>query len=108
MQDHANGEEQHVVSLEEMLAQTVERGAVFHVRSKRRREVVFDAKLRGTTEEAVGRLHELIASGVVPPPVLLPKCKACSLYAVCMPELIGSQGNYKRAADKLFVVAEDG
>ena len=33
--------------LEEMLGQAVERGAVFHVRSKRRREVVFDAKLRG-------------------------------------------------------------
>ncbi len=94
--------------LEEMLGQAVERGAVFHVRSKRRREVVFDAKLRRTTEEAVARLHELIASEVVPPPVLLPKCKACSLYAVCMPELIGSQAKYKRAADKLFVVAEDG
>src|SRR5262249_26087966 len=72
--------------LEEMLQVSVSRGAIFHVRSKRRRSVEFDAQLRRTTEEAVARLHALLESGEVPPPVLHPKCKACSLHDLCMPE----------------------
>jgi CRISPR-associated exonuclease Cas4 len=90
--------------LEEMLATSVPRGAVFHVRSKRRRELEFDAALRKTTEDAVARLHALIQAGEVPPPVLHPKCKQCSLHAVCMPELITVPARYRHAADKLFVI----
>ena len=71
--------------LEEMLGTSIPRGAVFHVRSKRRREVVSTAALRRTTEDAVARLHALLGSGQVPPPVLHPKCKACSLYASACP-----------------------
>src|SRR5581483_4674553 len=74
--------------LEEMLHTTVPTGAVFHVRSRRRREVVFDADLRHRTEQAVADLHTLLASGRTPPPVLHKKCKSCSLHALCMPELL--------------------
>jgi CRISPR-associated exonuclease Cas4 len=90
--------------LEEMLQTPVPRGAVFHVRSKRRREVEFDVELRRRTEEAVERLHRLIRDGEVPPPVLHPKCKHCSLHAVCMPELITAQTGYRRAAMELFTI----
>ena len=94
--------------LEEMLGVAVPRGAIFHVRSKRRREVAFDAKLRQTTEEAVRRLQELMATGEVPAPVLHPKCKQCSLYRVCMPELLTQQGRYARAAAALFTTPVEG
>jgi CRISPR-associated exonuclease Cas4 len=93
--------------LEEMLNTEVPRGAVYHVRSRRRREVVFDAGLRRETEEAVARLHELIRSGQTPAPVLHPKCKACSLHAVCLPELIAAPATYRRAADNLYRVNDD-
>ena len=60
-------------------------------------------ELRRRTEEAVERLHRLIRDGEVPPPVLHPKCKHCSLHAVCMPELITAQTGYRRAAEELFM-----
>lgn len=88
--------------LEEMLGEPVRVGAVFHVRSHRRREVVFDADLRQRTERAAARLHELIAAGQTPPPVLHPKCKACSLHAVCLPEMISAPAAYRRAARMLY------
>jgi CRISPR-associated exonuclease Cas4 len=90
--------------IEEMLTTPVPAGAVFHVRSRRRREVIFDATLRRTTEEAVVRLHALLASGHTPPPVLHAKCKSCSLHAVCLPELISARTAYDRAAAALFTV----
>jgi CRISPR-associated exonuclease Cas4 len=73
--------------LEEMLGVDVPRGAIFHVLSKRRREFAFTAALRAQTEAAVARLHALVASGRIPPAILLPKCEGCSLHEVCMPEL---------------------
>ncbi len=91
--------------LEEMLGVAVAAGAVFHVRSGRRREVAFDAALRHTTEDAVVRLHALLASGATPPPVPHPKCKQCSLYALCLPDLVAARTAYDRAARALFTVS---
>jgi CRISPR-associated exonuclease Cas4 len=90
--------------LEEMLGVAVPAGAIFHVRSRRRREVVFDGVLRRTTEEAAERLHALLASGEVPPPVLHPKCKACSLRPYCLPEVVSATAIYREAARALFTV----
>jgi len=90
--------------LEEMLNVAVPAGAIFHVKSKRRREILFDGKLRRQTEEAVARLHALLESGVTPPPVPHPKCKGCSLNAHCMPELVACDTAYQRAAKALFTV----
>jgi CRISPR-associated exonuclease Cas4 len=94
--------------LEEMLGQAVPAGAIFHVRSRRRREVVFDEKLRRDTEEAVQRLQQLVESGEVPAPVLHPKCKQCSLHNVCMPELLTRPSACTRLARSLFIVPADG
>jgi CRISPR-associated exonuclease Cas4 len=60
--------------LEEMLGVAVPAGAIFHIKSKRRREVVFTAALQAKTESTARRLHELVASGMTPPPVLKPRC----------------------------------
>jgi CRISPR-associated exonuclease Cas4 len=93
--------------LEEMLGVAVPAGAVFHVRSGRRREIVFDDALRRLTEDAVARLHALLASGATPPPVPHPKCKQCSLYELCMPDLVADRAAYARAAGVLFAVPHE-
>jgi CRISPR-associated exonuclease Cas4 len=93
--------------LEETFGLAVPAGAIFHVRSGRRREVVFDEALRRATEDAVARLHRLLASGTTPPPVLHPKCKQCSLYGLCLPELVADRAAYARAARTLFTVAAE-
>jgi CRISPR-associated exonuclease Cas4 len=72
--------------LEEMLGRPVPEGAIYHAQSKVRRTVVFTSELRTQTEAAVARLHELLASGVIPPAVLKPRCRGCSLRGHCLPE----------------------
>ena len=58
------------------------RGAIFHIKSKRRRKVDFSDKLRHKTEATVERLHELIASDATPLAVLKPQCDGCSLRTI--------------------------
>ncbi len=88
--------------LEEMLGVEVPAGAIFHLRSKRRREVLFDAALRRKTEETAVRLHELLASGVTPPPINDRRCKECSVNAACLPELTADAERCRRFALQLF------
>jgi CRISPR-associated exonuclease Cas4 len=90
--------------LEEMLGVEVPRGAIFHIKSKRLREVIFTDKLRKKTEATAARLHELIASGVTPPAVLKPQCDGCSLREVCLPELADQTARVERYCRELFQV----
>ena len=90
--------------LEEMLGVPVPRGAIFHIQSKRRREVLFTDKLRKKTEATAARLHELIASGVTPAAVLKPQCDGCSLRDVCLPELADQTARVERYCRELFQV----
>src|ERR1035441_9641450 len=66
--------------LEEMFSVPVERGAVFHAASKRRREVEFTAELRKLTEEAIAELHRLAASGSGPAAGVKPGWEGCSVF----------------------------
>jgi CRISPR-associated exonuclease Cas4 len=88
--------------LEEMFSARVERGAVFHAASKRRREIVFDAPLRQLTEAAITQLHQMIEAGAVPAAVLKPQCSQCSLFEICLPQITSLPARVKRAADDLL------
>ena len=100
--------------LEEMFRVRVERGAVFHAASKRRREVEFTAELRKLTEEAIAELHRLVDGfqmsdlrfqmPALPPAVFKPACEECSLYEICLPQLTGAAGCVARAARQLFEI----
>jgi CRISPR-associated exonuclease Cas4 len=74
--------------LEEMLGVAIPLGAIYHVKSRRRREVVLDVVLRERTEEAVQAVRELLSQRSLPPPVEdRALCRACSLIELCMPDL---------------------
>ncbi|HLJ18193.1 MAG TPA: CRISPR-associated protein Cas4 [Bryobacteraceae bacterium] len=88
--------------LEEMLGLEVPAGAIFHARSRRRREVPFTAGLREITTAAIERLHELIQRGVVPEAQLMPKCEGCSLHEICLPELSGHNRCWSAERRTLF------
>lgn len=92
------------ICLEEILAINVTAGAIFHVKTRRRREVYFTQALRDKTRRAAVRLHELLSQNSAPLPFLHQKCKGCSVRDVCMPGLISAPGEYNRAAASLFVV----
>ncbi len=89
--------------LEEMFGAEVARGFIFHAASKRRREVQFDAALRGATLETIAAVRALLQAGRVPAARLLPRCDGCSLRGVCMPELTDtSRGASALAAGALW------
>ena len=88
--------------LEEMFARPVERGAVFHAASKRRREVEFTAELRAVTEQTAAVVHSLLSTNSVPPAMLKPQCEQCSLYEACLPQLTSHPPGLDRAMRRLF------
>lgn len=76
------------ICLEEMIDADIPSGALFYGKTKRRLEVEFDDNLRCLTESLVGRLREMVARGVTPPPEYeRRKCSACSLFESCQPEM---------------------
>lgn len=88
--------------LEEMHACEVPRGALFYGASHRRMEVDFDSTLRAQTESAAMRMHALISEGVVPRVAMMPKCKSCSLLALCLPDVTGPGERSRSLLDELF------
>lgn len=82
--------------LEEMLGVRVPRGAIFHIVSRRRREVEFTPDLRAATEEAVAGARALLGSGALPGAVLSPRCDGCSLRPSCLPEAVADPGRIAR------------
>ncbi len=74
------------ICLEEMLNCEIPAGALFYGKTRRRLEVEFTEELRLKTAATAERLHKLVEAGVTPPAVYEKKCKACSLFSLCMPE----------------------
>ena len=72
--------------LEEMLNVLIPQGALFYGEKRRRTEIVFDSELRSLTKQVASRVHELLASGELPPAVLNDGCDACSLVDNCYPK----------------------
>jgi CRISPR-associated exonuclease Cas4 len=88
--------------LEEMLGCRIERGAIFHAASKRRREIDFDTPLRALTEATVADLHRMMEARTVPAAVLKPQCQECSLYEICLPQITSLPARVKRASEQLW------
>lgn len=76
--------------LEEMTGKPVRAGALFYAKSKRRREVSIDGRLRGRVEEATAAVRAMIDAGVVPPPINDARCMKCSLADLCQPAMRGA------------------
>lgn len=93
--------------LEEMLGVPVPRGAIFNIRSKRRREVVFSSTLRELTEQTAARLHALIDTGVTPLPTPKPQCQGCSLIDVCLPQTLSQPAEVAAYHRALFSTPGD-
>jgi CRISPR-associated exonuclease Cas4 len=90
--------------LEEMFGGEVQSGSIYHAASKRRRVVQFSPTLRALTENAVARLHLLLANRIVSAAVLKPACQECSLHGVCLPELTAEpEAALRRVARQLEV-----
>ena len=92
--------------LEEMFGLDIPRGAIFHAKSKRRREVAFTGDLRRLTEQAIDAVHRLIEEEDVPQAVHKPQCSECSLFNHCLPEITSAPPTLARACREVFDIAE--
>ena len=90
------------ICLEEMLRVTVPKGAIFHVKSKRRQQIDFDAALREKTIKASKDLENLLKLTKAPPAMLHSKCKGCSLNGFCLPKLNDTLTEFQRLSLSLF------
>ena len=88
--------------LEEMFGRGISRGALFHARSKRRREVEFTEELRRFTEQATEAVHRLIEEEAVPQTLHKPQCSECSLFDHCLPEITSAPPTVARAYRAVF------
>lgn len=97
------------ICLEEMTGQPVTSGAIYYARSRRRREVVFDAELRAVVVEMSAAVRELLSAvGPLPNPANDARCEQCSLISVCMPTV--TTRDTRRASafvDALFNAADE-
>lgn len=82
--------------LEEMLGVEIPAGALFYGTTRRRQDVAFGAELRGRTEAAAARLHEIVRGGITPSAKREPKCESCSLLNLCLPEALGPRRSVAR------------
>jgi len=73
--------------LEEMLGSEISEGAIYHVKSKRRRRVVIDDILRKRVKETVLAVRDMIESHTIPNSVFGRYCEQCSLRNICMPDV---------------------
>jgi len=83
------------VCLEEMLSVPIPGGAIFYGRTRRRLDVSFEDSLRQETEETAKGTHDLLSSGITPPPVYEKRCESCSLIEKCLPKTIGKKSSVK-------------
>jgi len=88
--------------LEEMFRLDIPKGAIFHAKSKRRREVEFTEDLRRLTEQAIEAMHRLIEEEAVPQAVHKPQCSECSLFDHCLPEITSVPPTLARAYRAVF------
>ena len=88
--------------LEEMMQVSIPRGAIFHVKSQHREEVVFDDALRSHTIKAAKRLRHLVANQETPKAKFHPKCKGCSLLEWCMPKSLRPRATANRYIDSII------
>ena len=88
--------------LEEMLGKPVPEGALYYATSRRRRIVAVDASLRAKTELTVAAVRQLLAMGVLPPPLNDEHCRACSLRDLCQPQAVVCSPQRSAAFRTLF------
>ena len=93
--------------LEEMTGKAIPKGAIYHHRSRRRREVEFTPALRAQVEDTAAKVRALLDSGSLPPPLNDARCKECSLKEICQPEALADKDKVHSLRDTLFEPEEE-
>jgi CRISPR-associated exonuclease Cas4 len=88
--------------LEEMLGQSVTRGAIYYCGSRVRREVVFDAELRAAVESTTAAVRSMLHAIALPAAPNDRRCVKCSLIESCLPSVVVRPGRLRAYHAQLF------
>jgi CRISPR-associated exonuclease Cas4 len=80
----------------------VAHGAIYHVSSRRRREIELTSELRQQVEETAVAIRTLVDSGALPAPLNDARCRECSLNPRCQPVMLGAVDRQRILAQALF------
>lgn len=92
--EHAADELQlccQAMCLEEMLLCRVEHGYLYYGETRRRQEVVLTDALRAQVRAVTEEMHAHMRKGSTPKVKTGRHCKACSLFELCLPQLMKSR-----------------
>ena len=90
--------------LEEMTAQDVPEGAIFHHSSRRRRVVPFTPALREKVVQTADAIRQTLAARTLPPAVNDARCTHCSLQNTCLPSVVPEKTRQRHVRHGLFQV----
>lgn len=83
--------------LEAMLSCHIPSGALFYGKTRRRKDISFDAELRQLTQDTITATRDLLIEGRTPLAAYVAKrCDSCSLMDLCQPRLLARAGNIHR------------
>ena len=80
-----------VICLEEMLECTIDEGALFYFKIRRRIPLPITDELRKETIELAERFHRFVADGKTPAALYSRQCESCSFIDECFPESAGKR-----------------
>lgn len=85
---------------------TCDEGVIFYQKTKQRVRVPFTDEVLAETEAAVLAAWEVAREGVIPPPLTgSPKCPACSLVPICLPDEVTRLRDAEPAPEQLALFA---
>ncbi len=92
--------------LEEMFAVEISRGFIYHMTSKKRREVLIDEELRNSVISALQNIRTILETSKVPTACYSSRCEGCSLYKDCLPKLTDSNQREKLILEDILNTSE--
>jgi CRISPR-associated exonuclease Cas4 len=90
------------ISLEEIYGIKISCGEFYYGQTRHRLKIILDDALKDRVKALADRMHELFKEGYTPPPKDFNRCKMCSLYDICTPELYKKRGSVRSYINKML------
>lgn len=84
--------------LEEMMGKAIARGYVYYAQSRRRQLVEISAELRERAIAVIQEITTLFHTDTIPPAIYSKRCRGCSFYKQCLPQVTAKIKRYHEAS----------
>ena len=81
--------------LEEMTGQIIPQGFIYYAHSHQRQLVEISDALREDAIATIQSITTLFQTGIIPPAIYSKRCKGCSLYSQCLPQVAKKVRRYQ-------------